>query len=594
MLLLAGRAAPASPASSNLADLLGRADTIKTVDNAAFVELLALLDKNTVALSATQKWRLRYLKAWQVAYLGDFAKARPLLETIIRETPDDAIRMHAAAALVNILGYSHQYEEAYTRLDHALDELPKVTDKDARFHILGEASQLLVGAGQYDLAASYADQIIADYPSGRNRCIGMYLKVHADFLGGKSAQSWRSQAQQAINACTQVNENLFADATRRDVASFAIRQGRTVDAINLLESHYLNVVKYHYLELTSEYAALMTEAYWQKGDTSRAEEFALNTVDLAQKSEFIEPLTTAYQLLYQIDRQKGDLRDALNYHEKYMTADKGRLDDVREKALAYQFVKQQVEAKKVELDELNKQNQILQLQQALDHKAVEAGRLYIALLLTVLASIGLWLLRLKRSQLRFMRLARRDGLTGIFNRQHFVDEAEQTLRYAAKSMRMACLILIDLDHFKLINDTHGHTAGDHVLRRAVAVCQQHLHSCDVFGRIGGEEFGILLPESSVIQALERAERLRVAISTTPEGESQDITVSASFGIASTQHEGYDLRRLLIAADSALYRAKRDGRNRVVVSGPHNGPEADRGSSGDHAADGRATGDPAIS
>lgn len=561
---LAGSAFAALPAGSNAAQLLAHADAIKTVDNNAFSDLLDQLDQNKSALSASQRWQLQYLRAWEIAYRGEYAKAKPLLETVMQQAPIDAVRMHAAAALVNILGYTHHYEEAYQRLDQALDQLPKVSDRDARFHVLGEASQLLSGAGQYDLASSYAAQIIADYPGGRNGCIGRYLKGHADFLGGHM-QAWREHAKESIAACLSAGENLFADSTRRDIANLDIREGRPADAVALLEKSYLNVVKYRYLELTAEYDALLAQAYWQLEDDTRADEFALKTLDAAQKSEFMEPLTTAYQLLYQIERQRSNLREALVYHEKYMAADKGRMDDVREKALAYQFVRQQVEAKKVELDELNKRNQLLKLHQALDHQAVETSRLYIALLLTVLASIALWLYRLKRSQLRFMRLARRDGLTGIFNRQHFVEEAEQSLRYVAKSQRGAALILIDLDHFKNINDTYGHIAGDSILKRAVATCQKHLHSCDVFGRIGGEEFGILLPECTLLQALERAEHIRTAIQATADDETPSIALTASFGVAATAQHGYDLRRLLAAADSALYRAKRDGRNRVVIS-----------------------------
>lgn len=564
LLLLAGNAFSALPASSTSEEQLARADAIKTTDNATFAKLLAQLDGNVEALSIMQKWQLRYLQAWQLAYTGNLSKARPLLEAAIQQAPDGAIRMHASAALVNILGYTHNYEEAYRRLDEALDQLPHVDDKGARYHLLGEASQLLAGAAQYDLAASYAEQIITDYPSGRSLCIGMYLKEHANFLGGH-LHAWNDLAQRTINACKQLGENLFADAARWDVANLTVREGRTDEAIALLESSYPNIVKYQYPELTSEYDALLAKAYWQKGESSNAEAFALNTIDAAKKSDFIEPLTEAYQLLYQIERQKGDLRNALAYHEKYMASDKGRLDEVREKALAYQFVKQQVEAKKIELDELNRRNQILQLQRALDHKAMETSRLYIALLLIMLASIAFWLYRLKRSQLRFMRLARRDGLTDIFNRQHFVEEAEQALRYVAKSMRGACLILIDLDHFKSINDTYGHIAGDNALKRAALICQQHLRSSDVFGRIGGEEFGILLPESTLIQALEHAERIRLAIQAVPDAETEHVPITASFGIAPTTHCGYDLRRLLIAADSALYRAKRDGRNRVVIS-----------------------------
>jgi diguanylate cyclase (GGDEF)-like protein len=214
---------------------------------------------------------------------------------------------------------------------------------------------------------------------------------------------------------------------------------------------------------------------------------------------------------------------------------------------------------------LNKQNQILQLQQALGTKAMETNRLYIILLLTILASIALWAYRVKRSQMSFMKLARRDGLTGIFNRQHFVASAEQRLKYCEKSARVAGLIVIDLDHFKIVNDTHGHAVGDHILRRAVAACEAHLRSTDVFGRLGGEEFGILMPECNSDMVAGRAELIRVAIASVSDSDdARGVTVSASFGVSSTAHSGYNLRQLLIHADKALYSAKREGRNRVVV------------------------------
>jgi len=206
------------------------------------------------------------------------------------------------------------------------------------------------------------------------------------------------------------------------------------------------------------------------------------------------------------------------------------------------------------------------LQQTLGKKAAVTSRLYIILLLMVVASIALWTYRVKRSQLRFMKLARRDGLTGIFNRQHFVEEVEHLLLYCRKSTRDACIVLIDLDHFKIVNDTHGHAVGDRVLRRAVEACQTHLRSTDVFGRLGGEEFGILLPDCSLERAYRRAEQIREAIATASSGDSSPgIPISASFGVAVTARSGYELRGLLIHADEALYRAKREGRNRVVVS-----------------------------
>jgi diguanylate cyclase (GGDEF)-like protein len=284
------------------------------------------------------------------------------------------------------------------------------------------------------------------------------------------------------------------------------------------------------------------------------------------KSEYTEPLSIAYDVLYRIAKEEGNTRAALDYHEQFMAADKGHLNDITARTLAYQMVRQQVEDKKIQLFDLSRRNQILQLQQELDREAVKTSRTYIVLLLFLLASIGFLLYRLRRSQLRFMHLARRDGLTGICNRQHFVEEATQALRYSAKSSRSACLILIDLDHFKTINDTHGHAVGDHVLKRTVAVCQRYLRSRDVFGRLGGEEFGILFPECGAEQALARAEEIRQAIAEVPlDRDAGHVMVTASLGVASAERSGYNLHRLMVDADDALYRAKREGRNRVATA-----------------------------
>lgn len=561
----AGVVAATAPATDDTAQLFARADDIKMAHNDVYVTLIAQLESRAAKLSDADKWHLRYLEAWQTAYLGQNDKARSMLEAVATQDPDINLREQAKATLINILGIGHRYEDAFAYLDQALDQLPQITDKNTRLHVLAEAAQLLIAAGQYDLAINYTDQILTTPSAGGYTCIGIGIKLEAEFRKGQGIDTIPSQFQQGLTECLEAGDMLAVDTIRRDMAALAMQRGKISDAIAILQNNYADVQKIHYEDLASEYNAMLAEAFWKSGDTSQAEKYAIATVDAASKSGFSEPLIKAYELLYQIARDKGDLRAALAYHEKYMIANNGHLDDTREKALAYQLVKQQVEAKKTELNELNKQNQILQLRQALDHKAVETSRLYIALLLTVLASIAFWLYRLKRSQLRFMRMARRDGLTGIFNRQHFVEEAEQSLRYAAKSMRCASLILIDLDHFKTINDTHGHITGDQVLRRAVAVCQRHLHSCDVFGRLGGEEFGILLPECSAENAIERAEQLRIAIHAAPVDDSVPVTISASLGIASTVHHSYDLRGLLAAADEALYRAKRDGRNRVVIN-----------------------------
>jgi len=178
-------------------------------------------------------------------------------------------------------------------------------------------------------------------------------------------------------------------------------------------------------------------------------------------------------------------------------------------------------------------------------------------------SIGVLLVWTKRSQLRFKRLARCDSLTGILNHQYFVREGEHALRQAERIDQAVCVVLIDLDHFKQINDTYGHATGDAVLTAFSALCRAQLRPADVFGRLGGEEFGLVLPGCSLKTGVEVVDRMRAAIiGTRFDPRVPDESISASFGLACTERCGYDLSALMAAADAALYRAKHSGRNRV--------------------------------
>ncbi len=162
--------------------------------------------------------------------------------------------------------------------------------------------------------------------------------------------------------------------------------------------------------------------------------------------------------------------------------------------------------------------------------------------------------------------SRRDALTSLFNRRHFQDMLAVELKRTQRSPSPTSLILIDIDRFKRINDTYGHTTGDQVLRQ-VAGCVGHgLRRPDTACRYGGEEFTILLPSSDMHSARKVAERLRTnieTITTTESGEPLSITVS--LGVATIPAgERWDPDTLINRADQALYAAKKDGRNRVAT------------------------------
>lgn len=560
-----GTAVMAVPKSDDSVQLLKKADSIKTSNHPEFLEVMKRLGAQAASLPPSQQMYLRYLQAWQIGYQGDYEVATPLLKSILAESEDATLRIRAGTTLVNMLTIGSHYEDAFSQMNELLDQLPQVTDRDARIQTLGVAALLSNEAGQYDLGLTYANQMLRENPTGGGSCKAKYYRIESMYESGK-LQTIDSKFQDGIDSCIEAGEPLFADGIRYYMASFYLNQNRPSDTVKLLSQYYAEVRHIGYPWLTSSFDVLLARVHWKEGQDVIAKQYAGEAVNDNVKNQLTRPLIQAYDLLYRISKKQGDLASALDYHEKYMAADKGYLNEVGAKALAFQTVKQQVLAKKLQIDTLNKQNQILVLQQKLGKKAAETSRLYIVLLLGVLASIGLWSYRLKRSQLRFMKLARRDGLTGIFNRQHFVSEAELQLQYCKKSSRDASLILIDLDHFKMVNDTHGHAVGDRVLRRAVEACKAHLRSTDIFGRLGGEEFGILLPECTLEQTAARAEQIRAAIAeAATSDDAPQVAVSASFGVASSTYSGYELRQLLIHADEALYQAKRDGRNRVNVN-----------------------------
>lgn len=560
--MLLGTAVAAVPGTDDPAQLLKQADDIRTSDHPEFVKLMQRLDAEVATLSPQQRMYLRYLQAWKVGYQGDYETATPLLNAVIVESTDATLRFRARTTLVNMLSIGSHYEEAFVQVSQLLDQLPQITDGAARIQGLAVAALLYNQAGQYDLGLTYANQMLRENPDGDGGCKARALQIQSLYESGKFA-TFGKQSREAIDACSKVAELLFANGIRSNVAGFDIQHGQSSAAIKLLQQHYAEVRRIGYPELTSEFDATLAQAYWNEGATALARQYAHAAVDGGVKNEFTKSLTSAYKLLYLIDKQQGDFDAALGWHEKYMAADKGHLNALGAKALAYQTVKQQVLAKKLQIDTLAKQNKILELQQALGKKAMEASRLWIILLLSLLAFIGFATYRIKRSQLRFMKLARRDGLTGIFNRQHFINEAGRQLQYCQKSGRDACLVLLDLDHFKVINDTHGHAMGDRVLKRAVAACQAHLRSTDLIGRLGGEEFGILLPECALEPALTRVDRMRAAVAA--DHDTSGVSISASFGVASVINSGYELRQLMGDADDALYQAKREGRNRVSPS-----------------------------
>lgn len=195
---------------------------------------------------------------------------------------------------------------------------------------------------------------------------------------------------------------------------------------------------------------------------------------------------------------------------------------------------------------------------------------FIAVMATaLLGSIGFVLMVKERTDREIMHLAMTDSLTQVPNRRALMEHAGHAL--ARRSGSPLALLMIDVDHFKLVNDSHGHPAGDEVLSKVASLLAGRLRGHDLLGRYGGEEFCVIVPDTDTVGALTLAESLRETIAYTPIAtECGVVSITVSIGISHCPaNVTRELKEVLAEADAALYAAKHTGRNKVVCSGVEN-------------------------
>ena len=543
---------------------LDQTEALRVKDHRQFTQRLEQIHQAAPPLTAQEQWQLRYLDAFELSLDGDFTGAEKTLRDIIQHSPDANLAAKAGAVLLTNLAASRRYGDAFELANHLTLQLPEIQDKAARFQVLGNLSQMLNLAGQTDLAIKYAHMMEDTVPPGMTSCYPRSMLLAASY-NAKHLMSSDPSIDEALQVCEAAHQPIVVNTIELTLSSLYLDANKPSKALAVLQRIAAGIARDNYYPHSLSAQTQRAQAYEKLNRNDDAVDTALAAVAMARPGEVSGYLRDAYEVLYKIAKHRGNAADALSYYERYIAQNKGTVDDAAAQALAYQTIQQQVLTRQLQAEELSRQNSILKLQQALDAKAARKRQLYIIVLLIALASIAFLLLRIKRSQLVFKHLASHDGLTGILNHQHFMNEAERLISVAESRRTDVSLISIDLDHFKQVNDTHGHATGDEVLRRAVQVCKKQLRSKDIFGRLGGEEFGILLPGCSRDQAKSIANCVREAIGDTAV-EFGDVTIriSASVGLACTSSSGFSLKSLCKDADAALYGAKRAGRNRVVA------------------------------
>ncbi len=535
-------------------------------DHPRFIRILKQLHHIENSLTPEQMQHLELLDAVNNDMAGQSTLAVRQYQDILEHPLDPLTGIRARTALIALFLHQQKYVEAYSLANKLIADIPKIKDRRVRLFALKILIRVSSSEERYDQAIRYADQLEALGGNEEYRCEAGVFRTLAMLYRGDSTTAAHADFDKTIDACRAAKMLGFAESLRLDWAELMTEEGHPDRTIAYLRRIRPDVMRSGFKPNVSALEAFLSRAYLRKGQYKRAREHALAALDASNQQGSHWTLQYTYRTLYLIDKHEHRYASALRMHEQFLQQYKASMADTRDQAMAYQVVKQDVMSKKLRLEELGKQNRILQLHQSLDRESAETSRLYVLLLSLVLAFIVLWAYRVKHSQLRFRKMARRDDLTGVCNRQYFFEQAEQVLLRLEKTGTQACFLILDMDHFKRVNDQYGHASGDHVLKHVAQTCRQELRDPDLFGRLGGEEFGILIPGCSRAQGMEVGDRIRRALASTAVTvrDNASVTITASIGLASTELCSHSLKPLLVAADEALYAAKRSGRNKLIL------------------------------
>jgi len=544
---------------------LDRLDDLRLADFKSFQTELAEMHKVSAYFNAAEQDYFTLLVASEAALLSDFNKTISLLENRWSSVVDRSMSTRMLALLVNSLVLSQNYLHAFEYFEQLIGADSGSLDEKAVVQRIGVIALLYNRLGKHDLALYYLEDIDTLPISALNLCRLYVPKVEA-MLPSATIEAFEAAAKLGFDLCVANNERIPAGLISAELIRFNVTNKRFEHAIAIYQAFKPTLYATKYNFLIAKHNAYASQAYFHANNVTHAEQLAVEALSFANLGLNTLPVVEAAKSLYTMAKSQNRSRDALGYLEIYLNAQNKYNDDLSAQLLAFNLAKSEVEVKNQRIALLNKDNELLHLQKSVYEQQVKQTRLLIGGLVLVLVFSSIVAFQAVKGRRRFKKIAEFDLLTGASNLYHFNYQARLALESCEKNRKPVAVILFDLDHFKSINDNYGHAAGDWALVSVVAACNNFMRKNDVFGRIGGEEFAVILPGCEIDKAMLLAEICRDAINTVDShGIGATFSLSASFGVSGSESSGYQLKQLLADADKALYRAKDGGRNQVVSS-----------------------------
>ncbi len=504
---------------------------------------------------------------YKASYLGFVGRNRErieLVKSVIDQVNDTNLKSKFLYQLSDSYTTLGEYDNALTTMNQSIQLLPYIDRFTAKIGTLQSAINLLLSLRAYDDALSYADRMI-DVPSPEGdfqaKCLGYTNRVHINFERGNRIVA-RSAMKDALDNCNANGRKgivlilqIYEVVDLIETGSYQQGIKKGVPLIAVFSKNEQAADNF------SELLDALARAYLKTGHIDIAESYSLRALQLAKINESIQLLEKINTTMSNIKRAQGQYASALDYYDMSLALKDKILDEQLRKNIAYQRIQFDSKDKANQLVLLEEKNKALLLEQQLERRNNLLLVFLMVAITCLMMSILFWLMKTLKQKNLFRQFSQIDGLTQVANRTHFIHCATEAFDKNPNGMS---IILFDMDLFKKVNDTYGHATGDWVLKNVTEVVQAQLRDVDLLGRLGGEEFAICMPDSTVDTAMALAERCRATIAqidTVTSGYQFDL--SASFGVASfCAGPERSFKATLEAADRALYHAKSQGRNCV--------------------------------
>ena len=551
------------------AELIQKTDQVKISKSEQFKHYLnELVDRKPEATEAQQEL-IQYLEDYVAVLDGNFDQAQIKLNRLFADSKYTYTKVRIKATLANIQAISRQYDQALENLDYALEHVNSIDDESATNRVNLVSSIVYSLMEIYDMSIKYAELVISANPDDRILCKASVYKMRGELMLNQLISE--DDVIKSINECKKQQEIVYASLLELnwvnkelDNAGKTQNQERLSYLLGRIKALESSVEKFGYNNLIGMKDMALAKVYDLQNNTRQAIMSAQKAIEGSAQSGNTSQVVDAMNILVNDAIDQDDYQKAYELTSKINSIENEIYNQSKAKQMAYMSAKHNNLAKQIEIQQLKQNNYLLALENELAEESNKNQKLLMMLVISLLCLLGLWAYKLKKRHDYFKEVSEVDHLTQVYTRKAFEEKLRTILNRNHESQEPVNLAILDLDHFKKVNDMHGHLVGDWVLKHVVKACQHITGDKALLARLGGEEFCLVIEgisEPDMFAVLDQIRNDIEHMDCSPSGS--EFTITSSFGFTTTGISGYRMSMLLTHADLALFEAKNRGRNQVV-------------------------------